>query len=779
MAYKVYLIEDIDVNNWIELDCEGVDFSTTFAVSQVADIANRTDSITKQIRFNGTKTNNLAFGSFFHQNVVADFELDNRLFFNYNPLRAVDCLIYEDSALLLRGELRVVSIDSDASGNPIYETVITGSFINFKETIQTLLLDDLDFTDFRHRYSWNNIKDSWDLRTERYNVSGNTYSFKPFQKGSGYVYPFIDYGHIYKNIDANANLNSIPIKNFKPAIFVKEYFDRIFSQEALVGYTYEVKGSSDLIDRFNSLIIPCNVEKLNSKSSTSLTVFSDANQTRDSDRTVIDGDNFKMYRYVNLDSFIDPNDLVNSYGNYLDGELPQCVYVVNREFLANGYAKLTFANIFNKYLTPVKVTLQLCERDFIAAADGDFDSSNWNVIQSSNTVTIPKDAGLNNVTLEMEIGERTYEETSQLCLRVFFEGAPFALEFSIFGVGMVYTINHAQFKFPKDSNSSITYGLDINDVMIPEPVKGIKQMDFIKSIINLFNLYVYTEKERPKHLIFQTYNDYYAYSSLNLLPTNAVDWSAKIDYSKPPKVKPNIDLPKSYLFTFKDDDDYINKDYKTRNSEACGTFKFNDSYGLRAEKKVELLFSPSPLVQYKGTGRIHPAIYTVESNNKKPTKSNVRIMYYNGVKFCQPYFVGKDVVTDATYTVLPVGLGLSTYPQAGNYYLGLGVNNSTPIDDLNFGVAKTFYFDNLSTHLNCPTGYQVYYRDQVSELTKPNISFVSCQGYLNEIDVANLNLRRPVFVDFGKWGHHYYKVLSVEYHNRNEMSELQLQKITI
>lgn len=776
MAYQVYLIEDIDVNNWIELDCEGVDFSTTFAVSQVADIANRTDSITKQIRFSGTKTNNLAFGTFFHQNVVADFEIDTRLFFNYNPLRAVDCLIYEDSALLLRGELRVVAIDSDANGNPIYETVITGSFINFKETIQTLLLDDLDFSDFRHRFSWSNIRDSWDLRTERYNGS---YYYTPFQKGKGYVYPFIDYGHIYKNLAANTNLNSIPVKNFKPAIFVKEYFDRIFNQDQLEGYSYEIKGSSDLIDKFNSLVIPCNVEKLNARSSISAKAYSTTNQVRDAQRTVIDGDNFKMYRYVNLELQDDGANLLTAYGNYLPGnELPQCVQLINREFLSNGYAKLRFANIFNDYPIDIKVSLQLCEREFVAAADGGFDDTNWNVIQTSNVVTIPKDAGLNNVTLEMEIGERTFEETSQLCLRVIFENAPFALEFSIFGVGVAYTISNAEFRFPKDSNSLISYGLDLNDELSPEPVKGIKQMDFIKSIINLFNLYVYTEKERPKHLIFQTYNDYYAYSSLNLLPTNAADWSSKIDYSKPPKIKPNIDLPKSYLFTMKDDEDFINKDYKTKNAESCGTFKFNDSYGLRAEKKVELLFSPSPLVQYKGTGRFHPAIYTIDGTNKKPTKSNMRIMYYNGVKTCEPYIVGKDLVTDATYTVVPVG-SLSSYPQVGNYYLGAGINNKTPIENLYFGLEKTFYFDFLESHRNCPTGYQVYYRDQVSELTKPNISFVSCQGYLNEIDVANLNLRRPVFVDFGKWGHHYYKVLSVEYHNRNEMSELQLQKITI
>ncbi len=143
MSYQIWLI---DATGSTLLDCETLDITTIFSIADIKDIAARKDSITKQVVFKGTKTNNEAFGSMFHLNKTTDTDLGNRLFFNYNPLRTVDCAVYEDSMLLFTGNLRVLEVTVNAQSDIFYSTVITGKFIEFKSIIQDKELTDLDFS---------------------------------------------------------------------------------------------------------------------------------------------------------------------------------------------------------------------------------------------------------------------------------------------------------------------------------------------------------------------------------------------------------------------------------------------------------------------------------------------------------------------------------------------------------------------------------------------------------------------------------------------------------
>ncbi len=100
MPYRVYLI---DSTSFIELDTENVDLRTVFSVADVTDVGLRKDNGIKNVIFKGTKNNNYAFGSLFHLNKVADLTLPTRLFFNYNPLRTVQCVVYEMQCLFSKG----------------------------------------------------------------------------------------------------------------------------------------------------------------------------------------------------------------------------------------------------------------------------------------------------------------------------------------------------------------------------------------------------------------------------------------------------------------------------------------------------------------------------------------------------------------------------------------------------------------------------------------------------------------------------------------------------
>ena len=153
MGYKVFLTDDI---NLVELDTEDIDVKSVYALLDITDIVARKGNI-KSIQFKGTKTNNYAFGTIFDLGRTSDFNDNNKLLFNYNPLRSVTTLVYEDSELIFKGSLRISDIDVDRFGNVVYNTVLTSSFLDLKNVLQDKFLTDIDFNNLTHTYDYNNI----------------------------------------------------------------------------------------------------------------------------------------------------------------------------------------------------------------------------------------------------------------------------------------------------------------------------------------------------------------------------------------------------------------------------------------------------------------------------------------------------------------------------------------------------------------------------------------------------------------------------------------------
>ncbi|WP_322518618.1 hypothetical protein [Chitinophaga sancti] len=134
---------------------------------------------------------------------------------------------------------------------------------------------------------------------ERYNTTTNTFYSTYYGLGSGYVYPFIDYGEKYTNNELNVDYSNIKLQNFRPAIWVKEYFDRIFK---FAGYTYEIKGSADFINRFNSLLIPNSQEKLTVSTKENRALYNKSTSQTGSYNKGYDQNNMMIYFPVRWDT---------------------------------------------------------------------------------------------------------------------------------------------------------------------------------------------------------------------------------------------------------------------------------------------------------------------------------------------------------------------------------------------------------------------------------------------------------------------------------------------
>lgn len=899
--YSVYVLEDVSVNNYKRLDCDGVDFTTIFSVADISDIANRKDSVTKHVTFKGSKTNNEAFGSAFNLNKSTDFTLANKLFFNYNALRPVDCLIYDDNILVLRGSLRLTDMPV-VKGNVSYETIVTGAFIDFKTALSEKLLSDIDFTDLTHEYKVDTVQNSWDTSVQVYNGTG--FTTQPYQKGSGYVYPWIDYGY---NCNASGfnSTNHLNEKNLRPAVYVREYFDRIIS--GVSGYTYEIKNTpgevtaniswlqylslnvivvdnrndtfdwfevgdtitatgagandgtytiiekaigsstqyffsvaetvttasgatstiigsvSPVVHRFNSLIVPDCQEKATMKVFGSYWEYTgDSSRSYDETGDNPNRDNGSCWVSdssslpgIIVDEFIIPLHIATLHGsglpNFLAYEggtyngLSNAVMRFTRDIPKATFNVSFQMSINNIYGIPTTWYVQLIARPWIDPADtdnynpagtaGTFDALGNVLNEYINGVTLftvaPNTTSTFNV--DFSIAERSYSQNTQLFLRVIVPGEASSSNNggqSWPGTHYYLTVNNPSLTVPKDANTvmEVDYNLGVSgdpsfDVRKPEIPQGVKQMDFLKSVIALFNFYVYTEKERPKHLIFQTYDEYYANATLMNMQSTALNWTKKIDFSDF-RFKTNVAIPKNYLFTYKDDSDFLNNDYKLQFNEAYGTKRFTDAYGVTENKKVELIFSPTPLVKASDSSKVFPMIVKngAERATKQPTKSNIRILFYNGLKQSgeEWYLVKENTNTGgAPADTIVLTRSDKKYPQASHYYIGSDSSNLTPTHNLLFDTPKKVWFQFDSDYQTATPVYDDYYIGQTTDLTNADVVFIECDAHLTPVDIGNLNLKIPVFVDMGGFGHAYFKVLKVEYTNSDTTSKVLLQKIAV
>lgn len=811
MAYSVFVL-DPTTADWAELEVEDLDFTTTYNVADIADLSARKDNITKQFNLKGTKKNNIALGSLFHTNRTSDIaDGQPTIGYNYNPLKRVTALIYEDGALIVSGSLRIVAV-TYKDKVVTYTAVITGSVTDLKVALADKYLTDLDLTDLKHVWKLSTWLNSQQTSTQRWNSATSSYTTSPFKKGSGYVYPLVDYGENFTNPLFNGTSRLSPwydIRNMRPAVYAKEYLDRIFKQEVLQGYTYEVKGDAEFLDKIDSLVVPYSAEKLNGKNNAHnfklYKTSPSAHTPVGPDYSGLNSEGDIYDRYISLQTIDRADSFLEPYGTFR-GDANTC-FNVNRTFQSDGIIRVKFASLANQFNTPTKVIVQLVQRDFVpdtitqtitppigspstvTVHNPKFDFNlDINAVAASQEIVLAPfgqpGSSLTNKEVTFEIGDIKFEEGKQLLLRLQFSGNRFSSTIILGSSPVTYSVTEAEVKFPKNQVDGVmTYEVRQDDAVIPKAPEAIKQMDFLMSFMKLFNFYVYSEPLNPQHLIFETYDDFYARTQADIITDTSLDWTSKVNHANGVSIKTNFELPRKYLFEYKQDSDARNKLSKETYAEDYGSFTFNDSYGTAEQKKVDVIFSASPSVEYTNSSTVLlPNLYAVDGNKPKTMKTNIRILFYSGLKSCAEYTLAADTFdkVKGLWGVTTVAANVNTYAMCTEFYCRPGINNLRPVESLWWGQRpKYVHFGSRPEYETTLGLYFNYYANQVTEMTDPNTAFYDCDIMLNEVDIANLDLRVPVYIDFGEIGHGYFKVLKVDYQRRGLPSKVSLQKIPL
>jgi hypothetical protein len=272
--------------------------------------------------------------------------------------------------------------------------------------------------------------------------------------------------------------------------------------------------------------------------------------------------------------------------------------------------------------------------------------------------------------------------------------------------------------------------------------RGIYMKDFFASIVKMFNLYVYEDKNVGKKLVILPFIDFYSYT-----PGADSEWSNKIDRSKPMRIKPMSEISaRYYQLGFKADNDYYSENYRKKFNEGYGDRYFDTQTEYAKEtEKVEVIFASSPLYQFIGKDKIFPSIYKL-SNTKQaedPMDSVVRIMQ------------AQKITNRTTYSMLngATNLGnLNAYGYGGHLSFNPASFVATylnPVSDINFGAPKEINFEvDQYTSANLFNGY---WSEYVAEITDKDSKLLTVNVLLRDIDIYNLDFGRLVYIDGSLW----------------------------
>ena len=275
----------------------------------------------------------------------------------------------------------------------------------------------------------------------------------------------------------------------------------------------------------------------------------------------------------------------------------------------------------------------------------------------------------------------------------------------------------------------VNYGetIDLN-AGIP---KGILQKDLLATIVKMFNLYVVEDKDKSKHINIYPFIDYYTGTT--------IDWTDKLDRSKPMHLKPMSELnAKFYSYKYKSDSDYYNDNYKKKYNEAIGDYIYDSQYEFAEDtKSIEIIFSGTSMYQYVGTDKVYPAIYKLSNNNTAEDKmdSLIRILY------------AKKVTGVNTWAIKDGASILMTFNEYG--YAGHTNDPVSPTFDLSFGAPAELNYSSVTYTTN--NLFNLYWSEYIAEITDKDSKLLTANFRLTDMDIYNLDFSKFIQIDGALW----------------------------
>ena len=725
---------------------EGTAFPLNFQVGDIRDISKRQGNFSKTITLTGSKNNNNLLNHYYDVNIVEGT-------FNINALTTCAVIqdgipIMEDCSMQLTGVVKTQLTDGYEE-HVTYEVLIKDSKADFFTAITNKELTDIDFSDFDHLYS-----------------ASNVISRFPNTVANGYKY----------FLPASGD-NSYNVNEFKPAVFAKTYFDRIFED---AGFTYNWPTLS--YDRFDKLFIPYNGEIDNLDYQDYVV---EANRTAfvtPSIGAAAGRSEIKQASAVTITGWTEIDDIQNLY-NPLTGVYT--VPIAAPPNLASYYEytikiqytiRITNFNpgtVYSQYISGPGAALPLFRPALMIKKNGAqmsytpiYTNPSAQAVSHGNyfygPLTLPTgntDIFTGNVLVT--IPNSGVVVGDQLTLSIACDMFP--VQSNTFGstkwvqslggaitpgstLPMRITVNDIELKILPSSNT-IPFGgnIQVNDY-VP---KKIKQSDFIKGIFNMYNLYAQVDSSQPNKLNIIHRDAFYDSGA-------EVDWTSKLakDQEQSLSFLPEL-TSKKLILTYAPDKDSPNEVYTNATNTIYGQAEvvFDNEYVKDVTTKP-VLFGPTPVIRTPFNAYV-PMIAGAAP------QTNLRILYDGGMSACSAYNIYDIQYPGANFGIT----NIVTYPISGHFD-----NPTTPTFDINFAVCDFYYYNLLSPTNN--NLYNRYWRRTMGQIN--NGKMLTAMFNLKEPDIQKLKLNDKIRIDNSWWNIN--KVIDYDA-NANKLTKVELISI--
>jgi hypothetical protein len=723
---------------------EGTSFPLNFQVGDIRDISSRKGNFSKTITLVGSKNNNDLLNHYYDVNIIAGT-------FNVNALTTCSVIqdgipVMEDASLQLTA-VKKVQITDGYEHHVEYEVLVKDNKADFFTAINNLELTDIDFSDLNHTYDAFNV-------VSRFNNSVVD-GFKYFLPGSGDVF--------------------YSTQEFKPAIFAKTYFDRIF-QDAGFAYSWP-----DLaIDRFDRLIIPYNGDtdnfdyadytvKANAGPTTYTGTFFAGHAQFPNPQTIagwtetedpqsiynpvtgvystpfnISSNNSQQYDYsVQIQYEL---RLVNSSGVTLysgtNGFASPVFFQPQLVLTQNGVVCFTT----NLYTNPAPLnaspTVTYAVQSPTSVANGTTTILSQTAV-CSMALTAQNLPQLSQGRLAIKVPRILYGQPNQPALAPAWRTGSAAGPACASGQIKIQAVITSIDISITPSNNIVAIGgtIDVNDY-VP---KKIKQNEFIKGIFNMYNLYAEVDKSQPNLLNLIHRDDYYDAGK-------EVDWTLLLakDREQSLSFLPEL-TSKKLILTYAPDKDSPNETYTTATNQIYGQAEvvFDNEYVKDVTTKP-VLFGPTPII------RTPFGAYVPMIAGQAP-KTNLRILYDGTSRSCSPYHIYDYGTTGMT--------GVTSYPYVGHFDDPLN-----PTFDINFSTCAFYYYQPSSLTDN--NLYNRYWRRTMGQIN--NGKMLTAFFNLKESDIQPLELNDKIRIDNSWWNINRV----IDYNaNGNELTQVELISI--
>ena len=624
---------------------------------------------------------------------------------SFNPAAAAQAWILSDGTLFSIGNLNIQSVfTNDRTGNIEYEVYFLGDTSDLTTSVGEGGMNTINAADLNHQLTYANVTTSW----------GATAGATAGLKDGNILYPLCEWGYTYGTGGTNKNLpiqntlsdqyaesftknasHALMLEQMKPAIRVKWLWDKILAD---AGYTY----TSAFLDSdyFSSMYMVCD--------SIARPTFS-----ANAGSCQITAAEFK----------VPVNQTI---------QVPYNVAVNNQD------------QAFN-----------LQTRTWTAPATGTYtlDWAGYCKVLPIPGTTVPNGA----FRIQIYLNGSPYYTTGiyTTSSTFFFVGWAVTFPSSSVTKGDTFSLYIEQMSF--GNTDAIFYDTRFNCSNGPNQVivssflpddTILKKIDFLRSIIRMFNLVLEPSKTVQKSFAIEPWIDW-------VQSGNIIDWTRFYDGSADKQASPVFfDQQRIVKFGAADDEDWLNKKWQDQYKNDYWFRQFDSEIKLiKGNQEIDVQFAPTPLqsIPAKSTqypnwvfpslGRIQPGDPDQPgSGQMQPIAPRPRILHYNGLQSNPiPWYLYNGLNSTGT------GQAQNSYPLVSPY-------SSWPPDQfstINLSyLSKPALWSAGSTYVSQTSQdlYTKYWADYIDWLYDPYNRKVNLTLRLNPGEILGLKFNDRVWI---------------------------------